>query len=338
MLHCPSLPISPDEPWLAPLAGFSDLPFRLLCRELGARVACTEMISAKGVLYNSPSTERLLASCPGDVPLVVQLFGAEPKSLGRAVQELLRRGFSWFDLNAGCPVKKVVRTGAGAALLKAPLRLEEAVRRMLEAAGPARVGVKIRSGWEEGQEVYLHVAEQLSDVELGWMTLHPRSAKQGFRGNAAWNHLGRLRRSVPFPIVGSGDLLTAADGWSCLQKTGIDAVMFARGALQDPFVFSRFRQQASEQPGTTQSPDLPKAYCRERHLQDGYRGRLALARRHIDLSRCCRPERDAFVRMRPMVARHLRSFPRARQLRQEVMRCRDWEGLLELLDRLEGMV
>ncbi|HCR11938.1 MAG TPA: dihydrouridine synthase, partial [Desulfovibrio sp.] len=142
----PSLPFSPDAPWLAPLAGFSDLPFRLLCRELGAAAAVTEMVSAKGLFYDSRNTRRLLATHPDDAPLVVQLFGAEPEYLRRAVRELAGDGYAFFDLNCGCSVRKVVKTGAGAALLGDPERLVACAAAMAEAAGPGRVGVKLRLG------------------------------------------------------------------------------------------------------------------------------------------------------------------------------------------------
>ena len=154
------LPIRPDAPWLAPLAGWSDLPFRVLCREQGAAVCCTEMVSAKGLVYGGRNTEDLLATTPlegekledgssvTDHPLVVQIFGAEAEFMEQAVQILKHRGFEWFDVNMGCSVPKVTKTGAGAAMLRDipnALRVAEAV---IKAAGPGRMGFKLRLGWD----------------------------------------------------------------------------------------------------------------------------------------------------------------------------------------------
>ena len=161
------LPLRPDAPWLAPLAGWSDLPFRLLCRELGAAVCCTEMVSAKGLVYGGRNTEEFLASTPPegdkledgslvcDHPLVVQIFGAEAEFMEQAVQILRHRGFCWFDVNMGCSVPKVTKTGAGAAMLRDvpnALRVAEAV---IRAAGPGKVGFKLRLGWDKEHEVYV---------------------------------------------------------------------------------------------------------------------------------------------------------------------------------------
>ena len=143
------LPFAPEAPWLAPLAGFSDLPFRLLCRELGAACAVTEMVSAKGLFYDSKNTKSLLATVPADAPLVVQLFGADPDLLARAVDELSRAGYVFFDLNCGCSVKKVVKTGAGAALLGTPERLVACARAMVRpqthGSGITRVMSPVRN-------------------------------------------------------------------------------------------------------------------------------------------------------------------------------------------------
>ncbi|MBP3730190.1 MAG: tRNA-dihydrouridine synthase family protein, partial [Mailhella sp.] len=152
------LPIDPDSPWLAPLAGWSDLPFRLLCREQGAAVCCTEMVSAKGLVYGGRNTEQLLATaageecgnagCPSDEPLVVQIFGAEPEFMEQAVYILKDKGFEWFDVNMGCSVPKVTKTGAGAAMLRDVTGALRVARAVIGAAGAGRAGFKLRLGWD----------------------------------------------------------------------------------------------------------------------------------------------------------------------------------------------
>ncbi len=253
----PVLPVGPDRPWLAPLAGFSDLPFRLLCRELGAAVACTEMISAKGLVLGqgrrSGATDELLATVPADSPLVVQLFGAEPDFLEKAVLILKDRGYVWFDLNMGCSVPKVGKSGAGSAMLRDPDNAEAAARAMLRAAGPGRVGFKLRLGWQAGEEVYLSLAKRLCDAGAGWLTLHPRYAKQGFSGRADHAATAALVRVVSVPVLASGDLFSAADGACVLRETGAAGLMFARGAVQNPAVFGELTallKGAGAPPGT----------------------------------------------------------------------------------------
>ena len=202
-----TLPIRPELPWLAPLAGYSDLPFRMLCRELGAAVTCTEMVSAKGLNYFNKGTSSLLATQPSDTPLVLQLFGAEPDTFAQAMDKLLEKGFCFFDLNAGCPVRKVTKTGSGSRLLEDVDLLCALAKVMVERAGPGSVGVKTRLGWEKGDEIYLDVARRLEDLGVAWITLHPRYGRQMFTGNANWaasgttqegrvHPGGRLRRPV----------------------------------------------------------------------------------------------------------------------------------------------
>lgn len=312
------LPIAPDHPWLAPLAGFSDLPFRLLCREQGAAVAYTEMVSAKGLVYGNQATERLLATHPRDEPLVVQLYGADPASFIPAMEMLLERGFSYFDLNAGCSVPKVAKTGSGAALLRTPDLLKRIVRNMLAAAGAGNVGVKLRLGWNSGQEVVLDLGRKLEDLGVGWLTLHPRSAAQGFSGEARWEWLHALCKAVSIPVIASGDLFTAEDARRCLESTGVSGVMFARGALWDPSIFGKFLALRG-----TPRPDIFELhYC------------LELVRRHMVLSREHLSDRRALLTMRTVAPRYLRSFPGAKSLRQRLTTLTSWAELEEILEAL----
>lgn len=323
-LNSPALPpIGPDRPWLAPLAGYSDLPFRLLCREHGAAVACTEMVSAKGLYYaqrgGGAGSEALLATTPEDMPLVIQLFGAEPDILEEITAELAARfpaGKVWFDLNMGCAVPKVVKTGSGAAFLQDTNRALTCAGAMLRAA-PGRVGFKLRLGWQNGDETYLRLGPALQDLGAAWLTLHPRSARQGFSGLADWSALARLKQELSIPLLGSGDLHTAQDALNCLTETGIDGVMFARGAMSSPRVFA----------------DLA-ALCQNRAPAQVTPGGLKnLIRQHMDLARAWGGERTAVFKMRTFVPRYVKHLPGARAMRQEMASCLDWPDLEQLLDR-----
>lgn len=314
MMH--QLPFAPNMPWLAPLAGFSDLPFRLLCRELGAAVTVTEMISARGLVYDSRNTQPILATDSADSPLVAQLFGSEPKFMGQATDMLLARGFTWFDLNCGCSVPKVVKTGSGAALMKDPDLLLAVAKAMVERASPFRVGVKMRLGWNPSGENYLEVAKALEQAGVGWLTLHPRHAQQGFSGQADWAAVARLRQSVSIPVLASGDLFTAEDAVRCLQETGASGVMFARGALRDPAVFMRL--QAALNGGQASVPSL--AWIIRRHVQLIHEHGL--------------PSRE-LLKMRTIVPRYVRQIDGCKELRQRLVMCSSWEELEHIVRDVE---
>ncbi|MFU2209449.1 tRNA dihydrouridine synthase [Solidesulfovibrio sp. C21] len=318
----PSLPIAPNDPWLAPLAGFSDLPFRLLCRELGAAVAVTEMVSAKGLFYDSRNTKRLLATAPPDAPLVVQLFGADPDYLSRAVTALSGEGYAFFDLNCGCSVRKVVKTGAGAALLGDPDRLVACARAMVDAAGDGRVGVKLRLGPKPPDFCALALRDRLTEAGVAWLTLHPRHASQGFSGRADWDRLAAFAAEATVPVLASGDLMTADDAADCLARTSAAGVMYARGALADPRVFTRHANLLRAGQGL---PDLPiPPIC-------------DVIRRHAALCRTYADDRRALLNMRTAVPRYLRELPGCRALRDRLCHCTAWEELDAIINAAEHL-
>lgn len=317
------LPFSPDSPWLAPLAGFSDLPFRLLCRELGAACAVTEMVSAKGLFYDSRNTKRLLATLPADKPLVVQLFGAHPDILARAVETLAEQGYGFFDLNCGCSVRKVVKTGAGAALLADPERLVTCVRAMGRAAGPGRLGVKLRIGPTAPSRIALDLAPRLADAGAAWLTFHPRYAKQGFSGQADREALAAFAAASPLPVLASGDLFDEDAAEACLAATGASGLMFARGALADPRIFTRFVNRQHLARGLPVLPVPP--------LCDVIRRHAALCRQYDG------GDRRTLLRMRTAVPRYLRALPGCRVLRDRLCHCMSWEEFDSIIDEAERL-
>lgn len=324
-------PIGPELPWLAPLAGYSDLPFRRLCRAYGAECAVTEMVSAKGLIYRSPGTEALLLTAPDDAPLVLQLYGAEPEIMARAMDEMLERGFRWFDLNAGCPAPKVSKTGCGAGMLRdeeSRGRLLAVAKVMIERADPGCVGVKMRRGWRPGEDAYLELGERLADMGAGWLTLHPRWAKQGFGGVADWSCLTRLKERARVPILASGDLLSAQDGLRCLEQSGASGLMFARGALSDPAIFLRYKALRAGEPAPTAPSELD-----EQELARRKRELVGLIRKHLAFSReASASEHLALLKMRSFIPRYLKGAPGARALRKSVISCSSWEQLDAILE------
>lgn len=274
------------------------------------------MVSAKGLVYYSPGTKDLLATCPADAPLVVQLFGCEPEMIRRAMDTLLDRGFLHFDLNCGCSVPKVVKTGSGAALLKTPDLLRRIAGIMVEKAGPGHVGVKLRTGWDAHNIAVFDIAHSLEDVGAAWLTLHPRHARQGYSGTAEWEHIAELKRRATVPVLASGDLFSAMDARRCLEMTGADGVMLARGALYDPTIF-RHHIHWTAPPPPPSGPDIATLIARH----------AALIQEHG------RPER-ALMRMRSIVPRYIRHLLGARALRQEMASCTTWTEFEDIVGRI----
>lgn len=312
-----TLPVGPDKPWLAPLAGYSDLPFRTLCRAYGASCCVTEMVSAKGLHYGGNNTWQVLATAPEDTPLVVQLFGAEAPFLQQAVCLLREAGFEWFDLNMGCSVPKVARQGAGSAMLKDPDNAAACAEAMIRAALPGHVSFKLRLGVTRETCNWFEMAQRLEDLGAGLVTLHPRTAREGFGGKAHWEALAKASSALSIPVLASGDLFTAADGLRCLKETGVAGVMYARGALTNPAIFN---EHAALIAGRT-----PKAQTAEELKR--------MIRRHMELIDQYGTTHNALFRLRSIVPRYVRSMPGVRQLRQLLCHCASFDELDEILER-----
>lgn len=312
-----SLPFSAEKPWLAPIAGWSDLPFRILCRELGAAVCYTEMISAKGLLYNSSGTEELLKTTSDDKPLIVQLCGSEALCMQEAVTILLERGFKWFDCNMGCSVPKITRTGSGASMMKNIDNAINVAASMIHAGGENSIGFKLRLGWDEKEETWPILAKLLEEAGAGWITLHPRTAKQGFTGTANWRKLLELKQQANIPIIASGDLLTASHGIDCIKKTQIDTVMYARGALKDPSIFTKHNQVLKGKPiARTNSASLLSTIMRHSYLACKYSS-----------------PHTALLKMRTIVPRYIRHLEGAKKLRLNIINCRTWSNFENVLQQ-----
>jgi len=317
--------ITPDAPWLAPLAGYSDLPFRLLAKRYGCAVRCSVMVSAKGMAFKNSGTKRLIATCPEDDPMVLQLFGSEPQFFEPVMEKLVGMGYRNFDLNAGCPVRKVLKSGSGVQLMLDLDKLVRIASIMVEkaAAHPegGRVGVKFRLGFEKGEEVFLDLARRLEDAGVNWLTLHPRYGRQMFAGRANWNKLAELKRAVSLPVIGSGDLFTAEDGVRCLEETGIDAIMFARGALFDPSIFARFIALRRGDPMVPRDGAFLAGIVRE----------------HIRLTREFEGDGRSFRKIRSIIPRYAKGLKGIRALRASLLQCTDWEALEAAASVIAGL-
>jgi len=219
---------------LAPMAGITDLPFRTLAREFGCGLAFTEMVSATGLVRGMGKTCRYLDSSLDDRPLGVQLFGADPETLAEATRTVAERGADLVDMNMGCPVKKVVKTGSGAALMRDPQRTAAILRAMRKATA-LPFTVKIRAGWRPGEVNALTIGRIAEDCGVDAVILHPRTVDQGFSGKADWGLIAALKGQLRIPVIGSGDVRCPEDAVRMFRETGCDGVMVGRGVLGKPW-------------------------------------------------------------------------------------------------------
>ena len=230
---------------LAPLAGVTDTTFRRLCRENGADIVVTEMVSARGLLRDPVRSGRYLEYEEAERPVGAQLFGSDPGEIAEAAVEVARRGFDFVDINMGCPVRKVTGGGSGAAILSDPRLAGEIARAAVRAAG-IPVTAKIRSGFGTEKETYLAVAEELFSAGIAAVTLHPRHRGQMFGGTADWTHIAALKRAFPGKtIIGNGDVRAPGDAARMLSETGCDSVMIGRAAMGNPWIFGILKREIS---------------------------------------------------------------------------------------------
>ena len=229
----------PNRYFLAPLAGVSDWPFRLLCRELGASIAHTEMISSHGLVHGGDRTLNYLERPEDERPFAIQVFGHDPDVLAAGARVAVEQygPVDAVDINMGCPVKKVCCHGAGAAMLRDPLLVERTVRKVVDAVGPLPVTVKLRAGWDEEHKNAPEIARACEQGGAVGVGLHPRTRAQLYRGRADWDLIRRTKEAVKISVWGSGDLFTAQAAMRMLRETGADAARIARGACGYPWIF-----------------------------------------------------------------------------------------------------
>ncbi|KIE18011.1 hypothetical protein DS62_04940 [Smithella sp. SC_K08D17] len=240
--------------FLAPLAGISNLPFRLIVRSQGCALAYTEMISANGLVRKTAKTYEYLKTCADDRPLGAQIFGADPQIMAEAARIVADSGVDLIDINMGCPVKKVIKAGAGAILMKNPdliARIVEAVKKAVKIP----VTVKIRSGWTHSSINAVQIAKIAEDCGADAITVHARTADQGYSGQADWKIIAEVKKTIKIPVIGNGDIRQPQDTVRMLKETSCDAVMVGRGALGNPWIFKGIAQKCAGKP-LNYLPDL----------------------------------------------------------------------------------
>lgn len=223
---------------LAPMAGVTDLPFRMLCKEQGAGLICMEMVSAKAILYQNKNTEELLAINPSEHPISLQLFGSDPDIISEIAKRIEERPFDILDINMGCPVPKIVNNGDGSALMKNPLLAGEIIEKTVKAIQKP-VTVKIRKGFDDVHVNAVEMAHIAQESGAAAVAVHGRTREQFYMGKADWDIIRQVKDAVSIPVIGNGDIRTAEDVIAMSRQTGCDGFMIARGAEGNPWIFSQ---------------------------------------------------------------------------------------------------
>ena len=303
--------------WLimAPMAGITNLPFRLIVKTFGASLVTTEMISAMGLAQGNKRTLDYLNSHPDEKPLSVQIFGSLPEAMATATKIVIDSGADIVDINMGCPVKKVVKTGSGGFLLRDLEKAKKIVSAVRRACS-VPLTVKIRAGWSNDQPVAFDIARMLEDCGVDAITIHPRSVTQGFSGHSDWKIIAKVKKHVKIPVIGNGDVFEPSMALEMKTQTGCDGVMIGRGARGNPWIF---RQILELEKGLT--PHQP-----------GLDERRALIMNHFNLLANALGENRAARIMRGLLFWYTKGLPNSCSFRRRIIAIKDLGTLTLTLD------
>lgn len=300
---------------LAPMAGITDLPFRLICRRLGCGMTVSEMVSAKGLLYKNVKTTDMLRIDAGERPTAIQLFGSVPEELAEAARIVEASGADIIDFNMGCPVPKIVNNGEGSALMKNP-KLAHAILAAMVKAVKIPVTVKFRAGWDDNHRNAVEIAKAAEAAGVSAVAVHGRTRQQFYEGKADWQIIADVKKAVSVPVFGNGDIFTVADGLKMREETGCDGLMIGRGADGNPWLF---RELAAVLAG------------KEQPMKPTLEERLAQAAEHLKMLIDYKGEYISVKEMRRHISAYLKGMPHAAEFRGRFHKVDTKEQFLELL-------
>ena len=301
---------------LAPMAGVTDLPFRLLCKEQGAGLLCMEMISAKAIQYNNRNTKALLEIHPEEEPVSLQLFGSDPEVISEIAKRIEELPFAILDINMGCPVPKIVRNGEGSALMNQPKLVHEIVSKTVKAIQKP-VTVKIRKGFNDESINAVEIAKIMEDAGAAAVAVHGRTREQYYSGKADWDIIRQVKEAVSIPVIGNGDVVSGESALAMMRETGCDGVMIGRGAQGNPWIFSELvgYEKTRVMPERPSNGELKDMMLRHARLQIQYKGEYLGIRE-----------------MRKHVSWYTTGLPNSAKLRGEINAVESYAELEELLN------
>jgi tRNA-dihydrouridine synthase B len=302
--------------FLAPLAGYTDQAFRLLCKSMGAEVMVSEMVSADGLIRDSAKTVQYAIFTKEEQPFGIQIFGSNPLVMAKAAEFLLPFKPDFIDVNMGCPVKKVIKRGAGSALMQDTQLAVSIVTEIQQALShQIPLSVKFRSGIDNNNLNYLDFGKRMEAAGADCICLHPRTAKQMFSGKSDWSHITELKAALTIPLIGNGDVSSPEDAKQMLTETKCDGVMIGRGALGKPWIFRQSRQMLS----TNSYDPITKDIL------------LSTILRHIDFALRFKPERVVVKEMRSQICFYTKGLLGAAELRNRINHSESMDDLLSIL-------
>lgn len=310
--------------FLAPMAGISDISFRIICKEMGTGLVYTEMVSGKGLYYNDEKTERLMMIADEERPTALQIFGSDPIIMAQVVEEKLnkREDIDIIDINMGCPTPKIVKNGDGSALMKEPSLVKSLVKSVVKVSKKP-VTIKIRMGWDDNSINAVEIAQIVEEAGASAVAVHGRTREQFYTGKANWDIIKKVKENVSIPVIGNGDIFTPEDGKNMLDHTGCDGIMIGRGCRGNPWIFQR-------------TIDLIKS--RKSMAAPSDQERIMMALKHLEMMTKFKREITAVKEMRKHIAWYIKGMKFSAEMRNKINFISEKKELVELLHTYMGKV